>query len=654
MDPRTKLSHPRPDPAADTAEAADPARRTALRGTGGALLGRWLAVLGAGLAACARPPDGPAAPGSLPGSAPGPLLGFTPVPPSRDDEVQVPPGYRATPIAAWGEPVGLPGALPPWRGDAGETAREQAAQFGMHHDGLQFIPLDAHGARGLLVINHEYTDDGLLHPGGMQPWTAEKVRKSQAAHGVSIAEVAREGDGGWRLVRPSPLARRITAATPCRLTGPAAGHALLRTAFDPSGRWVAGTLNNCGSSRTPWGTVLVAEENIPFYFDGGPAPDADQRRWGLQPEGFFRWAVHDERFDARRHPNEFHRHGWIVEIDPLDPDAPPAKRTALGRGLHEGAWVATTADGRPVVYLSEDGRFEYLWKFVGRTRIATPAPGQRAAEANRALLDEGTLYVARFDADGRGRWLSLRAGEPPLTAAAGFPDAASVLVRSSQAADALGATPMDRPEWLAIDAARRLVYCSLTNNAERGAPGRPGIDGPNPRARNTMGQVLRWQEDGDFDATGFRWETLLQAGDPANARAEARGDLRGDAFACPDGLFLDPRGVLWIQTDAHASQMHRGEFAGLGNNQMLACDPRTGEVRRFLTGPRGCEITGAALTPDRRTLFVNVQHPGEPDSDRSDPAAPDAVSSWPEHRRGGRPRSATLVIRRTDGGEIGR
>jgi uncharacterized protein len=337
----------------------------------------------------------------------------------------------------------------------------------------------------------------------------------------------------------------------------------------------------------------------------------------------------------------------------MDPQSTPVKRTALGRAAHEGAWVAQTADGRAVVYSGEDARFEYLYKFVSRDRIRPAGGGQSAAQANRELLDHGTLYVARFEADGTGRWLPMVHGQGPLTAAQGFADQAEVLIKTRQAADRLGATPMDRPEWLAIDAARREVYCTLTNNSRRGSEGAPGVDAANPRAQNTMGQIIRWQEDRDFDGLTMRWQHLLLAGDPANERPQARGNVQGDVFGCPDGLMLDARGVLWIQTDVHASQLNQGEFARIGNNQMLACDLASGEVRRFLTGPVNCEITGATMTPDGRTLFINVQHPGESPSDRADPARPTRFSSWPDGAAASRPRSATVAIRRRDGGLVG-
>ena len=614
---------------ADIHRVSDPARRLWLQGGLGALATTLLAGCGS-LAA---------------GS--GPRLGFRSVPASSQDTMIVPESYEAVAFVPWGEPVGVPGQMPAWRMDASNSAADQAVQMGMHHDGIHYFPIAGSSTHGLLVMNHEYTDDGLLHSDGMQPWTAEKVRKAQAANGVSVVEVALK-DGRWQVLRPSTYARRFTAGTPFAVGGPAAGHALMKTAADPDGRRVLGTLNNCASGMTPWGTYLSGEENFAFYFDGPERPDADQQRWGLRKSGFFRWAEHDERFDAKQHPHEFHRFGWVVEIDPFDPASTPVKRTALGRAAHEGAWVAVTQDGRAVVYSGEDARFEYIYKFVSRDKIA---PG--GAKANASLLDHGTLYVARFDADGTGRWLPLVHGQGPLTAANGFADPGAVVIKTRQASDLLGGTKMDRPEWLAIDPNARTVYCTLTNNSQRGAKDRPDVDAANPRANNVMGQIIQWTEDGDFDATSMRWRHLLLAGDPANDRPEARGNIQGDLFACPDGLTLDARGVLWVQTDMHAAQMNKGELQRMGNNQMLACDRATGEVRRFFTGPVNAEVTGVALTPDMRTMFINVQHPGETASDRSDPADPAKYSNWPDYRQGGRPRSATVVIRKKDGGVIG-
>ncbi|HJV69102.1 PhoX family phosphatase, partial [Ideonella sp.] len=433
-------------------ELSDPARRVWLRGGAAAAVAGLIG--GVPLAGCMSvAARGPAA---------GPLelgrrIGFASVPMAAIDGVDVPPGYTARPIYRWGDPVGVPGRMPAFRPDAGNSAAEQAVQAGMHHDGMGFFPLAGGQERGLLAINHEYVDEGLLFTDGMANWSAEKVAKSMAAHGVSIIELAR-AEVGWRQVLPSTYARRITASTPMRLAGPAAGHPLMRTADDPGGLQVLGTFNNCANGVTPWGTYLICEENFADYFEGPAEPDAHQKRWGLrQRGGHYRWHEHEPRFDATRHPNEPNRFGWVVEIDPADPASTPVKRTALGRAAHEGAATALTADGHAVVYMGEDARFEYIYKFVSRDVMQ---PGGSAA--NRELLDHGTLYVARFDADGSGHWLPLRHGHGPLTAANGFADQGEVLIKSRQASDLLGATKMDRAEWTTVDPITKQVYCTLT------------------------------------------------------------------------------------------------------------------------------------------------------------------------------------------------
>jgi secreted PhoX family phosphatase len=498
-------------------------------------------------------------------------------------------------------------------------------------------------------VNHEYTDDGLLHPGGMDPWTAEKVAKSQAAHGVSVVEVARSGDR-WSVVRPSTYARRVTARTPCQIDGPAAGHPLMRTAAAPSGRTVLGTFGNCAHGVTPWGTYLTAEENFHFYFanarPGGPALEG---RYGLGERSGYRWHEHDPRFDVAQHPNEANRFGWIVEIDPFEPRREPVKHTALGRFKHESAAVTLAPDGRVVVYMGDDEAGEYLYKFVSARAFR---PGDRAA--NRQLLEDGTLFVARFDADGRGEWIALTQGTRGLDAAAGFASQAEVLINARGAADRVGATRLDRPEWIAIHPRTGDVFCTLTNNVRRGVDAAQPVDPVNPRAKNVFGHIVRWRDaGGDGTAARFTWDIFALAGDPEHADPAKRGNVKGDAFGAPDGLWVDRRGVLWIQTDIAARDLNQGDYTRLGNNQMLAADPGTGEVRRFLTGPAGCELTGMISTPDGATLFVNIQHPGETASNRSDPTRPHAVSSWPDGPSGGRPRSATLAIRRRDGGVVG-
>jgi secreted PhoX family phosphatase len=617
---------------------------------GGAAATAALSLTGLPFAGCSTSPMH-ASTANVPGTP-----GFTSVPISSADAISVPSGYDVQVLYAWGDPVS---SGPAFKQDASNTAAEQELQAGMHHDGIHFFPMIVDGAggrstmssqHGLLCINHEYTDDGMLHVDGMKTWNAGKVRKAQAAHGVSVIEVKREGER-WSVVRPSKYARRITAFSPIVISGPAARDAALRTADDASGRIALGTINNCANGFTPWGTYLTCEENFNGYFvnASGNIP-ADQRRYGIAEKGFgYRWQEHDERFDAAKHPNEPNRFGWVVEIDPWDPASAPVKRTALGRFKHEGAAATVARDGRVVVYMGDDERFEYIYKFVSNGRYA---PGERAR--NRDLLDDGTLYVARFEPDGRGRWLPLTHGQGPLTTAAGFRNQADVLIRARNAADAAGATKMDRPEWIAVSPVDGAVYCTLTNNNQRGGKDRAAPDAANPRTDNVFGHIVRWREEGaDATAGAFAWEIFAQCGDPASADAGKRGTVKGDAYGSPDGLWFDSRGVMWIQTDVSTSALGKGDYANLGNNVMMAADPRTGETRRFLVGPSGCEVTGITATPDLTTLFVDIQHPGESASERADPDSPKAISSWPDGPSGGRPRSATIVIRRRDGGIVG-
>ena len=561
------------------------------------------AALAAALPGCVTPP------------ASRPQLSFTPIAPSSEDALRVPPGYDAQVLYRWGDPVGSPAGMPEFRMDASNSAADQALQAGMHHDGMHYFALRG-SQRGLLAMNHEYLDQRLLFPDGVSTWSAEKVLKAQNAIGVSVIEVQLQGNA-WQVVRPSQYARRITARTPCRIAGPAAGHALMRTAADPDGRTVLGTHNGCAHGWTPWGTYLTCEENWHAQFVHRGTITPEQQRYRISARGFgYRWEEHDERFDAARHPNEPNRFGWIVEIDPFDPNSTPVKRTALGRIKHEGAASSVGPDGRVAFYMGDDEAFEYIYKFVTERPFD---PANR--EANRDLLDSGTLYVARFNADGTGEWRSLQG-----------PDQGNIVIHARLAADAAGATKMDRPEWIVPHPATREVYAALSNNSARRAS-EPG----NPTAPNLFGHIVRWREEGDDPAaTVFRWDVFVVAG------PSGKGNGQGDAFACPDGLWFDSLGTLWVQTDMSPSVLGRGDYAPLGNNQALAVDPVTKVFRRFLTGPRGCEITGFHTTPDNRTAFVNIQHPGE-----------GLGSNWPDYVPGGRPRSATVAIRRRDGGIIG-
>ena len=581
-------------------------------------------------------------------------LGFRPVPFSSADKVVVPEGYTARAFYKWGDPVGIAGNMPAFKQDGSNTTIEQAAQAGMHHDGMAYfsLPLGAQNSgHGLLAMNHEYVDNGLLFKDGSANWDLNKARKGQNAMGVSIVEV-KKGGNGWEVVRPSRYARRITANTPMGVTGPARGHSLMKTRADSRGERVLGTMQNCANGYTPWGTYLTCEENWSDIFTNpGGNISALEKRYGIgQSEDGYRWSEVDERFNSEKNPNEPNRFGWVVEIDPFDPKSTPRKHTALGRFKHEGAKVTIAPDGRLAVYMGDDQRFEYIYKFVSKNRYQ---PGNRAA--NMRLLEEGTLYAARFNENGSGDWLALAHGQNGLTAANGFADQGEVLVKTRMAADLVGATKMDRPEWITADPfTAGSIYCTLTNNSQRGEAGKPAADAANPRANNLFGHIIHWQEaDGDGTKLSFKWDILMLAGNKQAAKSEHKGNINGDDFGSPDGLAFDSRGVLWIQTDVSTSTLNMKEYAGMGNNQMVATVLGSNEYRRFLTAPNGSEVTGIAFTPDNKTMFINIQHPGEPASGDSNPERPTAVSSWPDGAGAGRPRAATVVITKNDGGVIG-
>lgn len=643
----------------------------------GALLGS----LGAAVAAMlVRPGEAEAARVAGEGpSAPGPI-GFRPVPVSAEDTVVVPEGYTARVLIPWGTPI--TGSMPAFRPD--NTAAEQAQQVGQHHDGMHFFPIEGRdpyqgsSEDGLLVVNHEYIEprfllsnvaagqrvrDGRLPvpEGGRDP---DHVRKEINAHGVTIVRIRKQANGEWQVV-PDRRNRRITAATPMEIAGPVRGSDFVRTKYSPDGTRTRGTINNCAHGVTPWNTFLTCEENWAGYFvnrtqvDQKPDLPREHERYGV-PTGQSRYNWDQvrgggdefERFDAttkaaspvedyRNEPNCF---GWVVEIDPFNPNSTPVKRTALGRFAHEGVEFAPVREGRPIVaYAGDDAVNEYIYKFVS-------ARPYHAATANGSLLDEGTLYVAKFHPDGTGEWLPLVHGQGPLTGRNGFRSQAEVLVNTRAAADAVGATKMDRPEWIAVDPRDGRVYCTLTNNTRR-TPEQ--TDPANPRPRSQFGHIIRWREaNDDHTSTRFTWDIFVLAGPPNDSRTLSGQPLGPDnIFACPDGLWFDKDGRLWIQTDIGEAEQLRGALAPFGNNQMLCANPVTGEIRRFLTGPRGQEITGVCTTPDGRTMFINVQHPGATTS-AEDYAAGRYSSNWPD---GGNsiPRSATVVITKNDGGVIG-
>ncbi|MCD8521842.1 MAG: PhoX family phosphatase [Saccharospirillaceae bacterium] len=591
------------------------------------------------------------------------LLGFDAIPALALDTITVPAGYTTQTLLPWGTPL-LPGAAT-FKADASNTAAEQAQQIGSHHDGMHFFPIDfAAGGNssteGLLVMNHEYCDPDLLHTGGAQglPRPLAQVEKELAAHGISVAHIRLDNNGQWQLVSGSRFNRRITGSTVMEMAGPLRGHASMKTLFSPDGSAARGTLNNCSMGVTPWGTYLTCEENWSDCFINRDAViPRSQYRYGIRADNSkYHWhtaqpqADISQRFDAtatadsaaQDYRNEPHQFGWIVEIDPFNPASTPRKHTAMGRFAHEGIIFHPAVEGQPLVaYSGDDSRFEYIYKFVSRE------PYFRAS-AGSHLLEQGTLYVAVFHDDGRGEWRALdihNAEFQQRAAGAGvtFADQADVLLNTRLAADVAGATKMDRPEWGAVHPHTGEVYFTLTNNDKRRAD---QTDAANPRAHNQYGHIIRWREQGAPQAQNFEWDVFWFGG-PAGTAQPQHQTLATTAseIACPDGLRFDADGRLWIQTDISNSSALLGspEF---GHNGMYAADPHSGELRRFLSGPNGCEVTGVVSTPDQTTLFVNIQHPGE----GSTPTH--FTSQWPDGGKT-RPRSATVAIRRINGGKIG-
>jgi secreted PhoX family phosphatase len=601
------------------------------------------------------------------------LLGFAPVPVSKDDTVVVPEGYTVQVLAPWGTPID--GQSPAYAPGA-VTGADQARQVGSHHDGMHFFPIDGSSTDGLLVMNHEYVEPRFFHA---RAWAGQAVDADTVVldaegkrpddevlaelngHGCTVVRIARGADGQWAIVA-DPRNRRITGLTEMRISGPVAGHPLMVTKFSPDGTRTRGTLNNCAHGVTPWNTYLTCEENWAGYFvnPGAAEQPREQARYGVPTDqSRYGWekaaSGADEyvRFNlaptgasaAEDYRNEVNGFGWVVEFDPFDPASVPVKRTHLGRFAHEGVIFAPPVAGKPIVlYSGDDARFEYIYKFVSK---ANYEPGV----TDGSILDEGTLYAAKFNPDGTGEWLALAPGENGLTPENGFADLADILLNTRAAADKAGATKMDRPEWGAVDPRTGHVYFTLTNNTRRT---QLQVDAVNPRAENNFGQIVRWVEGSDdYTATSFQWELFVLAGTARQSATFNRLALNDDSiFACPDGLWCDPDGRLWIQTDmGDIGPDQGGPLAPFGTNMMLAADPATGEIRRFLTGPWGQEITGVISTPDGKTMFVNVQHPGAHASADAF-AAGDYGSGFPDYN-GTPPRSATLVISRTDGGVIG-
>ncbi|MCR9222128.1 MAG: PhoX family phosphatase [Alphaproteobacteria bacterium] len=566
-------------------------------------------------------------------------------------------GYDADILIRWGDPVE---ADAPAFDPQNQTAAAQAKQFGYNNDYVGVAPLSED--RALLCVNHEYTNEELMFPGvgdqedaGFKDMTADLVAIEQAAHGGSVLEIRRGAAGKWFVVQGSPYNRRITANTPMRVSGPAAGHDRLKTAADPAGTQVLGTINNCAGGITPWGTYLMAEENFHGYFWGEEALDAHPeaaslKRYGV-PGQWYAWGKFDERFDIARHPNEPNRFGWVVEVDPKDPTSTPVKRTALGRFKHEGAESIVNRDGRVVLYMGDDQRFDYVYRFV-TARAYDPAN----PVANRDLLDDGELSVARFDADGTVHWMPLVHGQGPLTAANGFQSQADVLIDARLAADLLGATPMDRPEDVQPNAATGKVYVMLTNNSKRTAK---QVNAANPRPENGHGHIIEISAPyGDHAAASMTWEMLVMCGDPAGDVGAQWGPetTANGWFTDPDNAAVDPSGRLWISTDGNRPGSHSNRCDGL-----WALDtegPARGSGRHFFRCPVGAELCGPVFTDDGETLFVAVQHPADAGvskwaefgrvSSFDDPA-----TRWPDFQDGMPPRPSVVMITKQGGGPIG-
>ncbi|MES2682340.1 MAG: PhoX family phosphatase [Pseudomonadota bacterium] len=666
---------------------------------------------------------------------------------SLADRVVIPAGYTATTLYRLGDPTRATDAagapVPAYANDGTDT--DFANRGGDHFDALYYFGMSATGtfelnnsARGLLCMNHEALTEAFLHaskinntrangkdPDGkdiLNQRPSAQVLKEIEAHGVSVIEVTRGVTGnGMTHVLASTKNRRITARTPMVFTGPAAGDPrLVHKSYAANGGTFGdgintqGTLNNCANGFTPWGTYLTCEENWAGYFFRGKADQTrrdDIERYGIRTInatgttmvdslGFqgHNWdlaAGAEEEFkrfnctatgadataDYRNVPNNF---GYIVEIDPFNPTAAIKKRTALGRMGHEGCWPGKITVGKPVTfYMGDDGRFEYIYKFVSTALWSASDVGGGVAAGDK-YMDSGKLYAAKFNADGSGEWLELAPGKSGLSASNGFGTQADVSIVTRRAADLSGATNMDRPEWAAVNQANGDVFFTLTNNSGRGngaATELPeiykggkdiGIDAANPRVGNANGHIIRIREaNGDNSATSFKWEIMVFGARADNATNNVSQLGSVSDFSSPDGLWMDNGGYLWIQTDDGSNFTTGTGMAGSGtealsNNQMLVTIPgepgQTPQIRRFLVGPKGCELTGVDMTPDRKTMFVNIQHPGEVVAAPFDLAMPSTYQShWPAASptadaasSTARPRSATIVITKNDGGEIGR
>ncbi|MCC3765123.1 PhoX family phosphatase [Glycomyces sp. TRM65418] len=590
-------------------------------------------------------------------------LRFDAVEPNREDAVTIPDGYEQQIVIRWGDPI---------LDDVAEfdpealTPEDAAGQFGYNCDFLALLDLPGEHRRKVLVANHEYTSEDMMFYGydAAAP-TREQVEIGWASHGMSVVVLKEDKRSGALTPEVGhELNRRITATSEFVISGPAAGSDLLKTAADPEGTLALGTLNNCAGGVTPWGTVLSGEENFNQYFANAgqvadPVAKARLARYGLSGNATGRkWEQYDPRFDVLQEPNEPNRFGWIVELDPYDPDWKPRKRTALGRFKHEGAGPFVDRTGRVVVYMGDDERFDYMYKFVSKHKMKS-GNSRRAREHNRTLLDEGTLYVAKFTGDsadeidgsgalpsdgqfdGWGEWIKLASGDRSFVDGM---TAEEVYVFTREAGDKVGATKMDRPEDVEPNPRTGKVYAALTNNSQRGGAGRAAADEANPRNANKHGHVLELEEKrGDVTATRFGWKLLLVCGDPENADTYFAGFPKDQVspISCPDNVAFDPQGNLWISTDGNALGTNDGLFG-------VSLSGRTrGMTKQFLTVPIGAETCGPVV--QEKHILVAVQHPGEIDGASAETPA----SQWPDGPDGTLPRPSVVNVTKDRFGSIG-
>lgn len=563
-------------------------------------------------------------------------------------------GYKADVLLRWGDDLlGNNGPFNPRL----LSPEDQAKRFGYNNDYIAYMPLpkgSGNSEHGLLHVNHEYTNLRLMFPG----LTAENERLlaredqgriEQEAQGFSVVEIKKTG-GVWHAQNKSGYNRRVTATTEIEISGPAAGHKRMQTEADPDGKRVLGTFGNCSGGVTPWGTVLTCEENFDEYFGGIPKESNPEtkplRRYGVDGGGFYNWHKFDSRFDLGKGCCEANRFGWVVEYDPYDPKLIPKKRTALGRFKHEAANVAMTADGRLAVYSGDDEVFEYVYRFVTKEKVDMQNP-----ENNRDLLDDGVLSVARFFPDGTMRWLPLVHGNGPLTEKNGFYSQADILIETRRAADLVEATPMDRPEDVEVNPKTNKVYVVMTKNPDR-PEGKINI--ANRRAPNRYGHILELTPPSvsgkaDHGADVYHWDVFLLGGDPSKQEDMAKylSPVSNQGWLTnPDNIAFDARGRIWIATD--------GQHDAIGKNEGLYAADTEGEgrgsTRLFFTSPIGAEITGPYFTPDGKTLFLSIQHPGE-DPDESNYDRPS--TRWPDFSSDMPPRPSVIAITKEDGEIIG-